>query len=137
MTPLRQILVILPLLAAPLAFSVTLGGEREGAGTPIVPPAPAAMRVPKAAMPRLTPEAAPAPRPSRIVRDEPRHTPTGQAEHPARERSESLASSSNPESGALDMPADFAPMKDRAQTEQMTVAATAPSPLDDYGAVQE
>jgi hypothetical protein len=66
MTPLRQILVILPLLVVPLAFSVTSGGEREGAGT-------RHFRLPQRWGPKVAPlekEAPPAPRPSRIVRDE-------------------------------------------------------------------
>ena len=136
MTPTRQVLVILPLLVAPLAFSVALGGEREGTGTP-TPPAPAAMRGPKAAAPRVEPEAPPAARPSRIVRDEPRRNETRPVELPARERSEALTSLPSPESGAEDRPAHFAPIKDRAETEQMTVATTAPNALEDYGAAQE
>jgi hypothetical protein len=137
MTPTRQILVILPLLAAPLAFSVSLGGEREGAGTPTTPPAPAAMRGPKAASPRLEREAAPALGPSRLARAEPSREAARSSEPPARERSESLASLPNAEDGAEDAPPHFAPIKDRAETEQITVAATAPSTLDDYGAAQQ
>jgi hypothetical protein len=136
MTPTHQILVILPLLVAPLAFSVAFGGGREGTRTPAAA-APAAMRGPGAATPRFEPAAPPAPRPSRIARDEPKHEATRSVEVPAGERSESLATLPSPENGAEDTPAHFAPMKDRAQTEQMTVAATAPSTLDAYGAAQD
>jgi hypothetical protein len=95
------------------------------------------MRGPKAASPRLEPEAAPAQRPSRLVREEPARETARPAESLARDRSESLASFSSAENGAEDVPAQFAPIKDRAETEQMKVAASPPSALDDYGAAQE
>lgn len=93
------------------------------------------MRGPKVAP--VEKQAPPTRRPSRIVRNQKAGAAALPVETPARERNESLASLPGRENGAEDMAVDFAPIKDRAETEQMTVVATAPSPLEDYGAVQE
>jgi hypothetical protein len=73
----------------------------------------------------------------RLFRNEPARGAARSAEYPGEQRSESLAGPRSGENGAEDMPAEFAPIKDRAETEQMKVAASAASTLDDYGAAEE
>ena len=143
----RPVLVTLPLLVVPLAFSVVLGGER-GRRAPLpapssaegTPKAPAADNgtVAKRAVPLLPGNAAARP-PLRIANVAARPVAAPRSAEPPREQRSESFTLEGPDPSVDDQSAtvDFMPVGDPKRTETTAVASAGAASVDDYGAAPE
>jgi len=138
-----QILLALPLLVVPLAFSVALGGGERGSRiAPVAAPSASTVSVAVRAPSAMPAAVGTAPAPLRLARKgehaAPRLVePPRPVEPPREARSESLSRSSQVPSDRDERATEYSPVFDPTHVEVTALAATSAATLDDYGASPE